>query len=385
MENPTKTFNEIGIMNLGNTCFINSALQCLFKIRRMTTYFKSGSFKTIEDWEEKPSHLKIMCEEWEDLSKIYSEERTSQTYITPGRFYKNFRDTAVEESMDWLIQGQNDSHEFMMFFLDVLHKGVSKKLSDPETFPFLKSSGKPSSKTFIGEHSGEVLRKELDILSNANWCTHFEKEYHPLLTPLFHGQFMTIIQSKETKEQSFTFEPFSSINLAVASVKKTSISVDDCLGKYFTTENMIEDDQWSSPKAGYKVDAQRATRIWRLPETLILSFKRFTMMGDKIDTMIKFPLKDLDMSKYVVGPRLDKDLNKYDLTGIIVHYGILGGGHYMAIVRNPGGKTWQICDDIRTKVIPEERVETCSSSVYALIYQRQDILTKDDQVEMPSK
>ena len=376
---------EIGITNLGNTCFINSALQCLFRIRRMTMYFKSGSFKDSEEWDEKPEHLKTMCEEWEDLSEIYSQKREGPSHITPGRFYSNFRDAAVEESMDWLIHGQNDSHEFMMFFLDVLHKGVSKKITDVETFPFLKNSGKPSSKTFVGDHSGDVLSSELDILSNANWCTHFEKEYHTLLTPLFHGQFMTIIQSKKTKEQSFTFEPFSSINLAVANVKKTSISIYDCLGKYFTTENMIDDDQWSSPKAGHKVDAQRATRIWRLPETLILSLKRFTMMGEKIDTSISFPLKDLDMKKYVVGPRLDKKFNTYDLTGIILHYGILGGGHYIAIVRNPGGKTWQVCDDSRTKTIPESKVDTCSSSVYALVYQRKDIVKKDDELEITSK
>jgi len=372
---------KCGIANVGNTCFINSALQCLSRIRRFAKYFERGAFKSIEGWEDRPEHLKNMCTEWEDLTNAIRSPDTAN--IVPNRFYILFKEAAKAESMDWLMEGQNDSHEFMMFFVDTLHKAVSTDVSSRSDIEFTRYQGKETSRTLGIDFKGS-LNDTLIEMSKANWALHFAKEYHCLLTDMFHGQFLTIISSKGTSERSFSFDPFSSINIAVPEMGKTGLTIQDCLDKYFSAETLTGSDQWESPTAG-KVNASRATRIWVLPDVMILSLKRFTMTGGKINTKIEFPLENLDMKKYVVGPSLESNTTEYDLVGCVLHSGLMFGGHYIAIVRNPGG-SWVCCNDSSVrKITPEAFMETAKEAAYTLVYQRKSILVKDDEIERISE
>ena len=58
--------------------------------------------------------------------------------------------------------------------------------------------------------------------------------------------------------------------------------------------------------------------------------------------MVDFPLKNLDLSKYVVG--YDKNSFKYDLYGICNHSGGSAGGYYTAYVKNANDK-WYLFND----------------------------------------
>lgn len=371
---------KCGIANVGNTCFINSALQCLSRVRRFAKYFDNASFRSIDDWDERANHLKSMCTEWQDLTSALRSTDTRN--IVPHKFYLLFRLAAKEEKMDWLMSGQNDSHEFMMFFVDTLHKAVSRKIDPGEDIDFIKCIGKKSSETLPDDY--EELSNKLIEMSHANWSLHFAKEYHSTMTPMFHGQFLTIISSKRTRERSFSFDPFSSINIAVPQMGGSGLKIQDCLDKYFSTEVLKGDEMWESPTAG-KVEASRATRVWKLPEVLILSLKRFTMTGGKIETAIDFPLNDLDMGKYVVGPELNGDDMKYDLVGMVLHSGLMFGGHYIAVVRNPGG-SWVMCNDsVVRSVNPDEFHKSSLSTAYTLVYQKSSLLSKDDVLERISK
>ena len=380
MEHKYPTY-KCGIENVGNTCFINSALQCLSRVRSFAKYFESGGFRSIESWEERPEHLKNMSVEWEDLVNALRSPDTAN--IVPNRFYILFKEAAKAESMDWLMEGQNDSHEFMMFFIDTLHKAVSYDISDRSDIEFTKYKGKKTSRT-LGKDFRGPLNEVLTEMANANWALHFVKEYHPLLTNLFHGQFLTIISSKTTGEKSFSFDPFSSINIAVPEMGKAGLTIHDCLDKYFSAETLTGSDKWESPTSG-KVDASRATRIWMLPDVMILSLKRFTMTGGKINTKIDFPIENLDMKNYLVGPYLEKSTTEYDLVGCILHSGLMFGGHYIAIVRNPGG-SWVSCNDSSVrKITPESFMESAQETAYTLVYQRKSVLVKDDHVDRISE
>lgn len=76
---------------------------------------------------------------------------------------------------------------------------------------------------------------------------------------------------------------------------------------------------------------QQATKkfdLWSLPEILVISLKRFSYnryWRDKLDTFVDFPIKDLDLSPYIInanhGPAV------YDLVAVSNHYGGMGGGH----------------------------------------------------------
>jgi len=166
--------------------------------------------------------------------------------------------------------------------------------------------------------------------------------------------------------------------MAVPQNESVEYTIQECLDGNFTTEKMTGDSQWESPTKG-KVDAARATRIWKCPDVLILSIKRFTMTGGKVRTMIKYPLEGLDMSPYCIGPSLQKNNNLYDLTGVIIHMGMLFGGHYLCLCRNPGGN-WVVANDMMVRRIDVKNVID-QRDAYALIYQRREILVEDDSAD----
>lgn len=74
---------------------------------------------------------------------------------------------------------------------------------------------------------------------------------------------------------------------------------------------------------------QKSTkRFWirRLPNVLCLHIKRFrwnNYFRTKIDSRIDFPIRSLDMSKYVLreGGEPNQDHNIYDLSAVIMHHG----------------------------------------------------------------
>ena len=102
---------------------------------------------------------------------------------------------------------------------------------------------------------------------------------------------------------------------------------------------------------------------------MIIHLKRFKG-NHKIDTLVDFPLKGLDMNKYIRGEQKNKE-NKYDLFGVAHHYGGMGGGHYVASCQNYFNKKWYNFND--SQVTSETPEDVVSSSAYVLFYKRQDI------------
>ena len=76
---------------------------------------------------------------------------------------------------------------------------------------------------------------------------------------------------------------------------------------------------------------QQATKkfdLWSLPEVLVIHLKRFSYtrsLRDKLDTLVEFPTKGLNMSRYLRHSNHPPAV--YDLVGVCNHYGGLGGGH----------------------------------------------------------
>jgi ubiquitin C-terminal hydrolase len=110
--------------------------------------------------------------------------------------------------------------------------------------------------------------------------------------------------------------------------------------------------------------------LWSIPEILVIHLKRFEGGADarKIDTPVTFP-DEIDMSRYVVGPHTDRDLN-YRLYGVSEHSGVIHGGHYTAcaVVNEDSAEHWYDFNDSScTQSTPED---AHSDLAYILFYAR---------------
>jgi hypothetical protein len=155
----------------------------------------------------------------------------------------------------------------------------------------------------------------------------------------------------------------------IARKQKESIDLDECFKHFCKEEQLEENNKWYCGTCKEHVMAKVHMELYSTPAVMIIHLKRFKG-NHKIDTLVDFPLKGLDMNKYIRGEQKNKE-NKYDLFGVAHHYGGMGGGHYVASCQNYFNKKWYNFND--SSVTSETPEDVVSSSAYVLFYKRQDI------------
>jgi len=162
--------------------------------------------------------------------------------------------------------------------------------------------------------------------------------------------------------------------------KNGTISVLDCIREYCQMEQLEDSEMWYCNKCKEHVCAWKQFHLYRTPPILIIHLKRFhysplTHRRDKIDLLVDFPLRGLDLTNEVMNSEDGKE-PIYDCYAVSNHFGGLGGGHYTAYALNDEGE-WCNFDDSRvTKNIDES--EVISSAAYVLYYRRRDVKMDDE-------
>jgi ubiquitin carboxyl-terminal hydrolase 4/11/15 len=154
--------------------------------------------------------------------------------------------------------------------------------------------------------------------------------------------------------------------------QKPSTTLTDCFKHFTKTETLSNDDLWNCPKCKELKRASKKIDLWLLPKVLIVQLKRFNYtryFRDKIDVLVDCPLRDLDLSPFVLNPA-EKSKAKYDLIAVSNHMGSLGGGHYTTHAKNVHDNKWHTFDDSYVGQVNEDDV--ISSSAYVLIYQQKE-------------
>lgn len=137
-------------------------------------------------------------------------------------------------------------------------------------------------------------------------------------------------------------------------------------------------DTWYCCKCKNHVTPIKKLDLWSTPDMLILHLKRFSYVPgqyfvhrEKINDTIDFPITGLDLTKYIKGdaskhPNYEAPI--YDLYGVSLHSGGMGGGHYTAICQNPENKKWYKLDDSTvSESTPEAAID---GKAYVLFYKR---------------
>ena len=141
-----------------------------------------------------------------------------------------------------------------------------------------------------------------------------------------------------------------------------------CLKKFCKEEQLEKGNEWYCNKCKKHVLAKKKMELYYLPKILIICFKRFikeSLRWIKNDDLVEFPINDMDMKDFVIGP--DKEHSKYDLFAVSQHYGSTGFGHYTAVCKNNG--SWFSYNDSSCSHTSENSV--LSSAAYVLFYRRQ--------------
>ena len=179
----------VGLSNLGNTCFMNSAIQCLSNCELLTKYFLSTYYKKDINCSSKYSTGgKIAISYYELLEKLWKQNKP---YIKPIDFYRTFT-SYVKIFND---SSQHDSHEMLIYLLEKLHEDLNRN----------------QEKKYI--ELNEKQNNETDIeASNRWWETHLKRD-NSIIMDLFSGQYKSTVRCPFCDRISITYDQFSCLEL----------------------------------------------------------------------------------------------------------------------------------------------------------------------------
>uniref|UniRef100_A0A2K5DEW0 Ubiquitin carboxyl-terminal hydrolase 4 n=1 Tax=Aotus nancymaae TaxID=37293 RepID=A0A2K5DEW0_AOTNA len=153
--------------------------------------------------------------------------------------------------------------------------------------------------------------------------------------------------------------------------KKTTVALRDCIELFTTMETLGEHDPWYCPNCKKHQQATKKFDLWSLPKILVVHLKRFSYnryWRDKLDTVVEFPIRGLNMSEFVCNQSARPYV--YDLIAVFHHYGAMGLAHYTAYAKNKLNGKWYYFDDSNVSLASEDQIVT--KAAYVLFYQRRD-------------
>ncbi len=319
-----KCYNgTIGLLNIGNTCFLNAALQNLKNTFILTkNLLVDCSDINFPEFTNKFRHL---------LANLINQE--SQQYFAPNKFYSQL----INMTNLFSYGNQNDSNFCIIYILSVL----ANELKNFK--PFFKIDYSPI--YFISKLDDDNLKKEKFQIFFQKYR---EKRQSPIIDN-FYGFQLDVYkcENKRCNYINYTFQIISVLNLPIVDRKNKKINGLKNAIQYYQEQvfHINEKDFFCKKCNLFHISTQSI--LISLPKILIINLKR---IGEKdfyshnLEIPPTFESKDIAVNSN--GANLE-----YELTGFIKHYGGAKCGHNIAICRNFFDSNWYEYDDSRVKSI----------------------------------
>ncbi|KAI9073868.1 hypothetical protein K1719_044140 [Acacia pycnantha] len=319
-----KTDHPVGLRNLGNSCYLNSVLQCLTYTPPLANFCLRNQHSSLCD------------------SASEERKRDCPFCLLEKRIVRSLR-ADIAQDAPLKIQGclrifaehfrcgrQEDAHEFLRYVIDACHNTCLR----------LK----------------KLKRKGGDTAVNGNGSNTVVKE-------IFGGALQSQVKCLSCGYESNKVDEVMDISLDVLH----SNSLKDAMQKFFQPEILDGNNKYKCDNCKKLVAAKKQLSILEAPNVLVIQLKRFEgILGGKIDKALAFE-DILVLSSFMCKASQDP-MPEYRLFGTIVHSGYSPeSGHYYAYIKDAKDR-WYCCDD--SSVSLSTLKEVLSEKVYILFFSR---------------
>lgn len=251
-----------GLINLGNTCFMNCILQALIHTPLLRDYFLADLHECHYDGEKS---ICLVCEMCKLFQEFYSGKSTPHIPLRLLHLvWTHARHLAGYE--------QQDAHEFLIATLDILHrhcKGIDTSTQEA-------------------------------IANDPHNCDC-------IIDQIFTGGLQSDVICQSCNNVSTTIDPFWDISLDLGPK-----SLLDCLERFTRQEHLGSTAKIKCSKCQSYQESTKQLSMKKLPIVASFHLKRFehsNRLHKKISTFISFPLY-LDMSPFKASRRASNNNNK---------------------------------------------------------------------------
>jgi ubiquitin carboxyl-terminal hydrolase 2/21 len=335
----------VGLRNLGNTCFMNSILQCLCKTKLLREYFFKRHYQNDLNEDHAPTKGRLAKAFGQLMLDMWSKKE--EEYITPSQLKAEVQKYAVRFSG----YHQQDAQEFLRFFIEGVHDDLNSVRRKPVYSSLDDANMKDGKK------------------SEMYWDRYISRE-KSMIQDLFVGQLKSTLTCTVCEHRSVTYDPFWDLSLPIPSRSKTEeVNITRCF-RAFTQEEILDgDEKPTCEKCKKRRKCTKRFQIEIFPKILVIHLKRFsgTRYRTKLDTKVSFPF-DLNLTEFAADSSGSRKQNpSYSLYGVSNHMGGTHGGHYTAYCKHPDTDRWHGYNDSRVSEISSSK--TVSSSAYVLFYE----------------
>ncbi|KAG6728941.1 ubiquitin carboxyl-terminal hydrolase 5 isoform X1 [Carya illinoinensis] len=195
-----------GLLNLGNTCFMNSSIQCLVHTPEFARYFREDYHQEI-NWQNPLGMVgELALAFGELLRKLWAPGRMP---VAP----RSFKAKLARFAPQFSGYNQHDSQELLAFLLDGLHEDLNRVKHKP----YIKS------KDADGRPDEEV--------ADEYWANHIARN-DSIIVDVCQGQFKSTLVCPVCNKVSITFDPFMylSLPLQLTITRTMTVTVFTCDG-----------------------------------------------------------------------------------------------------------------------------------------------------------
>nr|POE75288.1 ubiquitin carboxyl-terminal hydrolase 5 [Quercus suber] len=176
-----------GLMNLGNTCFMNSAIQCLVHTPEFARYFREDYHQEI-NWQNPLGMVgELALAFGELLRKLWAPGRAP---VAP----RSFKAKLARFAPQFTGYNQHDSQELLAFLLDGLHEDLNRVKHKP----YMKTrdaDGRPD-----------------EEVADEYWANHIARN-DSIIVDVCQGQYKSTLVCPVCNKVSVTFDPFMYLSL----------------------------------------------------------------------------------------------------------------------------------------------------------------------------
>jgi ubiquitin C-terminal hydrolase len=334
----------VGIQNMGNTCYCNSTIQLLRACSEWDAFCLTEPFaEQLKSVSEDNQDKRILLAYQDILKSLWSASLPA--YVRPLGFIsevcKAVKGT-VYESFGMPVP--NDSHEYLVYLLDHFHEALKT------TREYIDKPVPPTA----------TEQERMRILATNGWNRYVSKNTSKVVD-LFFGMTRKTIHCTNCNNKTYQWEVFNSLKVP-------------CEGQTFL-EWIRKEAREQSEIEGYSCDACKGrytaniqVHLWRLPQNLFITLRRFNYDGRKNMTRCPYEGDVLSMNEFFApeSEAAEQPWN-YELRGVSDHHGTHMGGHYTAQFKHPISHQWWWMDDERARLLENPQF---SSSNYIFFFKK---------------